>query len=337
MAIQTGAHSRRSALRLLGGAALLPATAPRAASASTASWPNRPIRVIVPWPAGGPTDTYARVVVRELAPLLGQPVVVENRAGATGTVGIQHVARGTADGHTLLVANTTAYIGSVVSLADTVQFDPLTDFTPIGLFTESASILWANPSLNLPSFEAFLARARAQKASRLAFGTTGSGSVSEQAVELLARHFKLELIKVPYRGTAPQVMDLVAGHVQIGGADFGTAAPHFRDGRLVPLLSLGQERLSELPDVPSMAEIGLTEPDFTIWNGMFAPAATPLTIVERLRTALEAALSTAAVREVTAGNGNRAIFQTGEAAQQGLERELADRRAFIRSIPVSAS
>ncbi|MDB5371476.1 MAG: extra-cytoplasmic solute receptor, Bug family [Belnapia sp.] len=332
-----GAAGRRATLRLLGATALMPFVSPLASASPEAAWPSRPIRVVVPWPAGGPTDTYARAVARELAPLLGQPVVVDNRAGATGTVGIQHVARSAADGYTLLVANTTAFIGSVVALAGTVQFDPLVDFTPIGLFTESASILWAHPSLQLRDFQALLARARDKEQPALAFGTTGSGSVSEQSVELLARHFELDLIKVPYRGTAPQVMDLVAGHVQIGTSDFGTAAPHFRDGRLQPLLSVGQERLTELPDVPCIVELGLAEPDFTIWNGMLAPAATPLPIVERLRIALAAASNTPAVLEVTAGSGNKAIFQASTEAQQRIARELNSRRAFARSIPASAS
>lgn len=324
--------NRRQALHLLGAAIFLPATA---AAAPDASWPDRPIRIVVPWPAGGPTDTFGRAVARELAPLLGQPVVVDNRTGATGTVGIQHVARSAPDGYTLLAANTTAFIGSVVALADTVQFDPLADFTPIGIFTEASSVLWAHPVLQVAEFNALLARARDTRQPQIAFGTTGSGSVSEQAVELLARHFRLNLIKVPYRGTAPQLTDLVAGHVQIGSADFATAAPHFREGRLRPPLILGQRRLAELPDVPSMGELGLTEPDFTIWNGMLAPAATPAPIVAKLQTALATAVRTEAVRAVTDGNGNRAVFQTGEEARQRLTRELAARRAFANSIGTS--
>ena len=330
--------SRRQALRLLGAAAFAPTLAPTlAAAAADAPWPNRPVRIVVPWPAGGPTDTFGRAVARELAPLLGQPVVVDNRAGASGTVGIQHVARGPADGHTLLVANTTAFIGSVVALADVVQFDPLADFTPIGIFTEASSVLWAHPSLRLHGFDELLARARDARQPPLAFGTTGSGSVSEQSVEQLARHFNLDLTKVPYRGTAPQVTDLVAGHVQIGTADFATAAPHFRDGRLQPLLVIGRRRLAELPDVPASAELGLGEPDFTIWNGMMAPAATPPAIVARLREALRSAVQSAPVRAVADREGNRAIFQTGEEASQRFAAELASRRAFARGIPASAS
>ncbi|RAI57112.1 Bug family tripartite tricarboxylate transporter substrate binding protein [Roseicella frigidaeris] len=315
-------------------ASLLPLPLPTLAQGN---WPDRPVRLVVPWPAGGPTDSFARALARELAPLLGQPVVIDNRAGASGTVGIQHVARGPADGHTLLVANTTAYVGSVVALADTVQFDPLQDFVPVGLFVESYSVLWAHPSLGLRDFDALLERARDAARPRLAFGTTGSGSVSEQSVEQLARHYRLDLTKVPYRGTAPQVTDLVAGHVQIGTADFATAAPHYQDGRLRPLLVIGRSRLPELPDTPTTFELGLTEPDFTVWNGLFAPAATPGPVVERLQASLGTALRTEAMRAVTGGNGNRAIEQTGEAARRRIAQDLDSRRRFARGLIADGS
>ncbi|MDB5415032.1 MAG: extra-cytoplasmic solute receptor, Bug family [Rubritepida sp.] len=323
-------QSRRDTLRL---AALLPlaSIAPAVAQGSGA-WPNRPVKLVIPWPAGGPTDTYGRALARELSAQFGQTFVVDNRTGATGTVGVQHVARSAPDGYTLLVPNLTAFIGSVVSLSEAVQFDPLRDFTPIGIFVESSSILWAHPGLGVASFDALLARARDSSQPRLAFGTTGSGSVSEQSVEQLARHYQLDLVKVPYRGTAPQVTDLIAGHVQIGSADYPTAGPHYRDGRLRPLLVIGRNRLPELPDTPATAELGLTEPDFTVWNGFFAPAGTPTPIVTKLRDALVIATRSEAFRAVTEGNGNRGVLQTGEEVTQRLERELASRRAFAREI-----
>ena len=318
--------NRRDALRL---AALLPLAA-AAPAAALAEWPARPVKLVVPWPAGGPTDTYGRALARELSAQFGQPFVVENRTGATGTLGVQYAARSAPDGYTLLVPNLTAFIGSVVALGEEARFDPLRDFTPIGIFVESSSILWAHPALGVENFEALLARARDSRRPRLAFGTTGAGSVSEQAVEQLARHYRLDLLKVPYRGTAPQVTDLIAGHVQIGSADFPTAGPHFRAGRLRPLLVIGRHRLPELPDVPTTAELGLTEPDFTVWNGFFAPAGTPPAIVERLRAALAQATRSEAFRAITEGNGNRAVFQTGDEVTRRLERELASRRAFAR-------
>lgn len=311
---------------LTAGAAL---AAPAVAQAR-AAWPNRPIRIVVPWPAGGPTDVYARALVKELAALLSQPLVIDNRTGATGTIGVLFAARAPADGHTLLVANVTAMIGSVVALSDVVQFDPIRDFAPIGIFTESSSIIWANPGLGVRTFEQFLARARDAGQQRLSFGTTGSGSVSEQSAEQLARHFRLDLLKVPYRGTAPQLVDIVAGHVQIGGADYPTAGPHYREGRLIPLLVIGPRRLPELPDVPSFAEIGLVEPDFTVWNGFFAPAATPKPILTQLDAALREASRSESFRAVTNGNGNRAILLRGAEATARLQRDLDARRAFAQ-------
>jgi tripartite-type tricarboxylate transporter receptor subunit TctC len=191
----TMTFSRRATL---GGALFAPVLA------RAQEWPSRTIRMIVPWPAGGPTDLYGRALARELGPLLPQPVVVENRTGATGTLGVTHAVRSPADGHTLLMANITAVIGSVVALGEAVQFDPLRDLAPIALLTESSSVLWVHPSLGIRSFEALLARARDPAQPRLAFGTTGSGSVSEQSVEQIARRYRLDLTKVPYRGTAPK-------------------------------------------------------------------------------------------------------------------------------------
>ena len=315
---------RRQALGLMAamGCAVGPAWADEA-------WPSRAIKLVVPWPPGGPTDVFARVVARELASRLNNPVVIDNRAGATGTLGGQYVARSQADGYTLLFANTTAVIGSIAALGDAPKpFDPVRDFAPLGLLVESAVVLWAHSSTGLTNFGQLLARARDRAQPPVSFGTTGSGAVSELAVEQLARHFGLDLLKVPYRGTAPQVADLAAGHMQIGSADYPVAEGHFQSGRLRPLLVIGKHRLPELPDVPTNAEFGITEPDFTIWNGAFAPAATPAPILARLRQELEAISRGEAFRAVAEGKGNRATFVTGEAATARLRAELEGRRAF---------
>ncbi|MGV6473163.1 Bug family tripartite tricarboxylate transporter substrate binding protein [Azotobacter vinelandii] len=323
--------SRRRFLTLAGGALLAAPLAGRLALAAPGDWPQRPIRYVVPWPAGGPTDTFGRVIANELATLLGQPVVVENRTGATGAIGVRHVARSEPDGYTLLAPNTTSLIGNVVATPEAVDFDPLKDFTPIGLFVDSSVVLWAQASTGIANFAAL--RERARDAERpLSFGTTGGGSVSELSVEQLARHFGLNLLKVPYKGTAPQVADLVAGHIDIGVADYPVAAGHFASGKLVPLLVIGRQRLPELPEVPTNFELGIEEPDFTIWNGLFAPAATPAQIVARLREALAVAARSEAFRKVAEGQGNRPIFQTGEEASARLRRELDSRRKFKEQI-----
>lgn len=304
---------------------------PLQAATPQEAWPTKPIKYVVPWPAGGPTDTFGRTIANELSKILGQPVVVENKPGATGAIGAQTVARSAPDGYTLLAPNTTAYIGNVVSSPDTVNFDPLKDFVPIGLFVESSVVLWAQASTGIKSFDDLLKRAQPGKES-ISFGTTGSGAVSEQSVEQLARHFKLNLLKVPYQGTAPQVADLVAGHINIGAADYSIVSGHYNSGKLIPLLVIGKQRLPELPNVPTNYELGIKEPDFTIWNGLFAPAGTPPAIVAKLRDATEKAAHSEAFRKLAEGQGNRVIFQTGEEASTRLKQELESRRRFQDSI-----
>lgn len=318
---------RRSFLKLAAGAALTGAPFARNALAAEPAWPSRPVKYIVPWPAGGPTDTFGRVIAAELAGLIGQPSVIENKAGATGAIGTQFASRAAADGYTLLFSNTTAFVGNVVASTEPVGFDPLKDFTPIGLFVDSALVLWAQVDTGLKDFDGFLKRARSGGKS-LSFGSTGTGSVSEQSVEQLARHFKLDLLKVPYKGTAPQVADLVAGHIDVGVADYPTAGGHFETGKLVPLLVIGNQRLPELPGVPTNRELGIKEPDFTIWNGLFAPAATPPAIVAKLREATAVAARSAAFRTVAEGKGNRVIFQTGDEATARIRHDLDSRRRF---------
>ncbi|MDR0674617.1 MAG: tripartite tricarboxylate transporter substrate binding protein [Zoogloeaceae bacterium] len=305
---------------ILGGVSL--------AQAEEAAWPTRQITFVVPWPAGGETDIYARALAHEVSGQLGQPVIVENRPGATGAIGIRHVLHGKADGDTFLFANTTALVGNVVSSPEPVNFDPVKDVTPVGLVVETVYVLWAHPSIGVRNFDELLARARDTKKPQLAFGVTGNGAVSELSVEQLARHYQLDLIKVPYKGSAPQVADLIAGHIQIGTANLGVALGAYKEGRLVPLLAIGKERLPELPDVPASRELGFTEPDFTLWDGLFAPAGTPPEIVAKLTRVVGESARRRSFKAIADGNGHRAIFQSGKEAADRLKNDLAARYRF---------
>ncbi|MDR2625301.1 MAG: tripartite tricarboxylate transporter substrate binding protein [Zoogloeaceae bacterium] len=298
------------------------------AQAEETAWPTRSITFVVPWPAGGEVDTYARALAHGVSTQLGQPVIVENKPGATGAIGIRHVARGKADGYTFLFANTTALVGNVVSSPEPVNFDPVKDFTPIGLAVESIYVLWAHPSIGVKTFDELLARARDTSKPQLAFGITGTGGLSELSVEQLARHYQLDLIKVPYKGAAPQVADLIAGHTQIGTANLGVALGAYKEGRLVPLLTIGKERLPELPNVPSSRELGFTEPDFTLWDGLFAPAGTPPEIVAKLTRVVEEVTRGQSFRAIIDGNGRRAISQSGKEAAKRVADDLAARYRF---------
>jgi tripartite-type tricarboxylate transporter receptor subunit TctC len=300
----------------------------QSAQSDAAAWPKRQITVVVPWPAGGETDVYARALTHELADILGQPVIVENRPGATGSIGIRHVIRSKADGYTLLFANTTAVVGNVVSSPEPVNFDPLKDVVPVGLVVETNYVLWAHPSIGVRNFDEWLARAKDASKPPLAFGITGNGALSELSVEQLARHYKLNLTKVQYKGTAPQVADLIAGHTQTGTAALGVALGAYREGRLVPILAISKKRLPELPNIPSRLEIGFTEPDLTLWDGLFAPANTPPVILERLTRAVGEAVKRQGFKNIADGNGHRAIFQSGAEAANRLKKDLAERYRF---------
>jgi tripartite-type tricarboxylate transporter receptor subunit TctC len=297
-------------------------------SVARAEWPEREVRIVVPWPAGGESDIYARALSQDLSARLKQPVIIENKPGATGAIGIRLVARAKPDGYTFLFGNTTSLVGNVVSSPTPVEFDPVKDFAPVAIVVESAYVLWAHPSLGVKNFEGFLQRARDKRKPQLAFGTTGAGALSELSVEQLARIHQLDLIKVPYKGSSPQVQDLIAGHTQIGTASLAVSLGAYKEGRLVPLLVIGNSRLPELPEVPTRKEIGLTEPDLTIWDGLFAPAGTPPAILEAFTRAVGEATKSASYRTVADGNGHRAIFQPGAEAAKRVQRDLEARRRY---------
>lgn len=199
-------------------------------------WPAKEIHLVVPWPAGGPSDVMARILAKELSAGMGQPVVVENRAGATGTIGARHVARSKADGYTLLFGNTVALVGAVVSSPEPVQFDPVRDFAPIALLAETVYILTAHPSAGVRNYPEFIARARDPAKPPVAVGSTGNGATSDILYDWLTHHQQANLTKIAFKGTAPLVADLIAGHLPVGSAGLSLAQPYYKEGKLHPLV-----------------------------------------------------------------------------------------------------
>lgn len=192
------------------------------------------------------------------------------------------------------------------------------------------------PDQGIKSIDDLVARARDKSRPQLAFGITGPGSLSELSVEQIARHYGLPLTKVPYKGSAPQLADLVAGHTQIGTADPSVALPHFQDGRLVPLLVIGNERIDELPGVPSLKELAISGPDLTIWNGLFAPAKLPADVLQALSRAVGESVRSDTYTNVANGPGRRAIFEAGNEAAARVKRDLDDRRRYKEQVESGA-
>jgi tripartite-type tricarboxylate transporter receptor subunit TctC len=276
--------NRRVANLMLFGAALL---GPFAASAQ--EYPTRPIRLIVPFPAGGPSDLFARILGIKLSESLGQQVVVENRSGVGGVTGVDVVARGAPDGYTVGLSSAGA-LSIIPFMLSKMPFDWQKDLALLTLIARVPEVLVVHPSLKVESLKDLVDYARANPG-KLNFGSSGVGSIAHMAVELLKTEAHIDLVHVPYRGAAPAVTDLLGGQVQLVVFDVPVLLPHIRSGALRALAITSKTRAANLPDVPTTAEAGFPSVLSDNWYGLVAPAATPPTILNKIQAVATAALS----------------------------------------------
>ena len=267
----------RSPRRFLAVLALCIVQIPAWAQAD--DYPNRPIRFIAPIPAGGSTDVLTRDIARRLQERWGQPAVVENKPGSTGSIGAALVARAPADGYTLLLVNSGHVINGHVYAK--LPYDPIKDFVPVVHATSLAMGLFVHPSVPARNLSEFLTLARA-KPGGLSFATSGNGGAGHLGGELIKSATGIDMVHVPYRGSAPAIADVVAGQVPVSIADVPLAAPHVRSGALRPIALAAAGRSAVLPDLPTFAELGIATVDFSVWVGFLAPAGTPRAIVDKL-------------------------------------------------------
>jgi len=265
---------RRAVLVAGLGALLAPAGA---ALAQTAPYPSQAIKFVVPYPAGGATDTLARTVAQKLGEAWGQPVLVENKAGASGTIGNNFVAKAPADGYTVLVA-ITALIQQQ-SLMDKLPYDPLKDFAPVTLIARSPSMFAVPLDSPAKSLKEFVAMAKANPG-KLSYGTYGAGTSSHIQGSLLNMQAGLDLVHVPFNGAAPLVTNLVGGQLPSAFVDSASARPHLKSIR--PLAVTGTQRIPGMPDVPTFVELGYHSFDPYGWFGLFLPAAAPAPVAQKL-------------------------------------------------------
>lgn len=260
-----------------------------------ANYPEKPVRLIVPWAPGGSTDAIARAIAHRMSQTMGQNVVVDNRAGAAGQIGTDAAAKSSPDGYTLAMVELPHAIQPAVVAK--LPYDLLRDFTPISMVGKSPLILFAAPA-QFPNGDAkgFMQRARDSKNS-LAIANSGAGSSSHLAAEVLANQGNFKIVAVPYRGSAPALTDVAAGQVAGHFATFASGSSLYGSGKLSALMVTGGERLSVLPNVPTAREAGIPSMDFTQWWAVVAPATTPIEIVEKLRAEITAALAHPTVRE----------------------------------------
>ena len=285
------------AIRFLTGIlALLALLAMNPASAQpnpAQTWPSRPVRVIVPFPAGGVTDVGARIVGQKLAEALGQPVVIENRPGASGTLGVDAVTKATPDGYTILI--TTGDFITVPSLMPATAYDPYKDLIPVTRIATVPLLLLTHPASGIPTVKDVIAKAKAEPG-RLAFGSPGHGTINQLAVEWLALEAGIKLLHVPYRGGAALVNGLAAGDTALGVTTLTSVKGLVDDGKIKVVAQLNRERPAFLQQWPTMADSGL-KVDAGLTLGLYVPTNTPAAIVSRLDAEMLSVLKDAALRK----------------------------------------
>jgi tripartite-type tricarboxylate transporter receptor subunit TctC len=269
--------------------------------AGAADYPTRPISLVVAFTPGGASDVLARILARKMQEMLGQTMVIDNRPGAGGNVAAEAVARAAPDGYTLLAGNN-AILATNAALYKTIGFDAETDFAPIGLIGSQANILVVNPALPARSLAELIALAKADPG-KLNFASSGYGLAAHLAGELFKAEAGIDIVHVPYKGAAPALQDVIAGHVQMMFATASSVVSHIRDGKVRALAVTTLERTTVMPDIPTMDELGLKDFDATTWHGLVAPAHTPKEVIAALHGALATALADASVKASLAALG----------------------------------
>jgi tripartite-type tricarboxylate transporter receptor subunit TctC len=244
------------------------------------AWPSRPVRLVVPYPAGGPTDILGRVIAQKLTESLGQPVTVDNRPGASGNLGSDLVAKAAPDGYTLVLGNNATHATNE-SLFPNMPYQTLRDFAPIALVATVTNMVTVHPSVPARSVAELVAHAKANPG-KLNYGSTGNGSAAHLIGELFKTAAGVDIVHVPYRGSAPAVTDLLAGQVQMMFATLPTVLPHVQDNKLRGLAITAASRLASQPAVPTLGESGFSGLVADAWFGLLAPVGTPADIINRL-------------------------------------------------------
>lgn len=320
--------NRRDALHGLAtsGLALVPGLA------RAASYPSRPLRMLVPFPPGGSTDLVARAIAPRLAEALGQAVVIDNRPGASTIIASELVAKAAPDGHTLLL--TSVPLVTNPWLMKTMPYETPQAFSPVGIVVQSPFILVVPTASPITSWNALMARAKAEK---LSFASTGSGTADHLAMELLCQQAGMSMVHVAYKGTGAALTDVMAGHVQLMFGNVVGVAPLLKAGKLRALATSTAQRSALLPDVPTVAELGGKPFDVSAWTGLLAPAGTDPAIVAQLSAELQKIVKTPATRDLLIANGTEPVDSTPADFQAFITRELATWGKIIRAAGITAS
>ena len=297
------------------------------------SYPAHPVRMVIPFPPGGSNDIVGRMIATQLQDKLGQPVVVENKGGAGGTLGADIAAKSAPDGYTILLISV-AY-AFAPALHKSLPYDPHTAFVPIGVIGRGPAVLTVNPSVPVNSVKELIALAKA-KPGQLNYASAGVGSLQHLATALFVSQAGINVVHVPYKGGGPSMADVIAGHAQIVMPSMIQVLPHLRSGRLKALGVSGTTRSPALPDVPTIAEAGLPGYEAHNWWGLLAPAGTPQAVVDKLNGALKAVLASEETRKRMETEGAEPLSMTPQEFGAFVSAELTKWVKVAREVGIKA-
>jgi len=266
--------------------------------AAAAAYPERPVRFVVPFPPGTTTDVVARLVALRVGDRIGQPIVVDNRSGASGTIGVETVSRAAPDGYTWGLGTTTTHALAPI-LNPKLGYDPVRDFAPVALLGDSPYFLTTYPALPAASFREFIAHARANPG-KLHYASVGNFSVGHLSGELLKKAAGIDMVHVPYKGSNIALIDLLAGRIELNISTIAASLPHVRAGKLRALAVTSLKRVAALPEIPTIAESGFPGYQASLWMGAFVPARAPAALVARLNREINATLGSTEMRSALA-------------------------------------
>jgi len=302
---------------------------PIGANAQTQPYPNRPIMMVVAFPPGGPSDVIARLLGKKLGEILGQPVIIDNRPGAGGNIAAEQVAKSDPDGYTLLMGNN-SILATNAALYKKLNYNPERDFIPITLIGTQANILVVNPAVPALTMQQLIDLARG-KPGGLNFASSGFGAAAHLAGELFRSQAKIDIVHIAYKGAAPALQDVIAGHVHMMFATSASVVPHIRSGKVRALAVTTLKRTALLPELATVDELGLTGFDANTWHGLVAPAGTSREIVGSLHYAMEEALKDPAVRRALTDLGVDILGSPQKEFEAYIKAEIPKWAAVIKN------
>ncbi len=304
-------------------------------TSSGQAYPSRAVRVVIPFPVGGNTDVYARPISQKMAEHYGQQMVIDNRPGAGGSIGVELVAKAPPDGYTLLWGTSSSH-GVGPNVYKKLPYDPVKDFEPVILTVQAQSIVTVHPSVPVNSIKELVALAKARPGA-LTFASSGNGTMSHLAGELFKHLTGTDMVHVPYKGSTPALVDLISGQVQVMFGGLGSSLSQVKAGRLRPLAVTGPERFQGLGELPTVAEAGVAGYAVTTWLAIFAPAKTPRDIVVKLNADVNSILQSPDILRLMADQGASPGGGTPERLGQHVQAEIARWGKVVRAADIRAN